>query len=245
MDNPNLLRGRRKFLAIRRTRGRDRDRDTELAAARESFYYWWWAFLRETREYRSAVRGRCPRNMKALVKDFGRLGSNFDRWWLEFGRNIFAERFDRARVRKLEQGEPANYNGLLPKLVVELPLSRKRRSIIRQVNQLLDEYHAGARFEPLKFSMAQRKLYPKQRIRLTTFEPLMRVWQERMRHMRDPWWKTGERLGLSPIYRVEVTDDTDDIAHKRRMMTLTVQRQYRRAKALIDFAGKGDFPRFK
>lgn len=223
----------------------DVDREVELKAAEDSFYYWWWAFLKESREYRRAVSGSADEPYAGMARDFGQLGFSFEHWWFLRGRDLFEEQVAIPRVRKLEHGEAANYEGVNAKLVLELPLTIRRQTILRQVNKLLDQHHTGQKLRVHEYSTAKRRLYPDQRIRKTTFPALMAVWQDRKRNRQEEWWETGERLNLSPIHTVEPGDDTDNIAWKHRMMTLTVQRLHRKAKALIDFAARGDFPRFK
>ena len=227
------------------TWGRDVDREVEAQAAKDSFYYWWWAFLAESVDYRRAVTGRKEEPYASMAADFGRLGQNFETWWFERGREIFAEPVAIPRVRKLEHGESANYEGINEKLVVELPLTIRRQTILRQLNKLLDQYHAGAGLRVHSYSRAKRRLYAHQRIRKATLETLMKVWQARKAKPDAPWWETGEELGLSPYHNVTAKDDAATTANKHRLMSLITQRMYRKATALIDHAAKGDFPRYK
>ena len=224
---------------------RDLDRDEEAQAARDSLYYWWWAFLAESKEFRRAITGRKEEPYARMAADFGRLGPNFESWWFDRGREIFAEPVAIPRVRKVEHGEAANYRGINPKLVVELPLSIRRQTILRQLNKLLDEHHAGSDLRVHAYSRAKRHLYPHQRIRKATLETLMKVWQARKANPTAPWWQTGEELRLSPYHIVAETDDPATVINKRRIMALTVQRMHRKAKAVIEFAAQGDFPRYK
>lgn len=235
------------FKGLPSTWGRDVDRETEAKAARESFYYWWWAFLAESDDYRQtlALTRRLEEPFVSMALDFGRLDTSFKAWWFERGREIFAEPVAIPRVRKLKHGEMANYEGINPKLVLELPLTIRRQTILRQVNKLLDEHHAGASLRVHAYSRAKRRLYPHQRIRKATLETLMKVYQARKAKPDAPWWQTGEELGLSPYHTVTDKDDAPTIANKHRIMALTVQRMHRKAVALINFAAKGDFPRYK
>ena len=238
-------RNRRFFKGMPSTWGRDVDRETEAQAAQDSFYYWWWAFLAESVDYRRAVTGRKEEPYASLAADFGRLGSDFEAWWFERGREIFAEPVAVPRVRRLEHEEVANYEGINPKLVIEIPLAIRRQTILRQVNKLLDQHHAGSDLRVHAYSRAKRHLYPHQRIRKTTLETLMRVWQARKANPNWPWWATGEQLKLSPFHIVTERDDTDTAAYKHRIMALVVQRMHRKAGSIIEWAAQGDFPRSK
>ena len=82
-------------------------------------------------------------------------------------------------------------------------------------------------------------------MRLVTLELLYNVWMARTAKPYERWYETGERLGISPVFIPSSEDSVRDIAYKNRCMTIVVQRYYRKAQALIDFAAKGDFPRIK
>lgn len=251
IDTPGGKQQRRVIKGLPRLPLVDIDRKVELQAARDSLYFWWWSFLRESLDYRRAVSGRKEEPWARMASDFGRLGDHFDSWWFETGRGLFKERVAIPKVRKLEHGEPANYEGINRKLVIELPLTIRRATILKQVNTLLDaelnepdkRYFSNLRVHA--FSTARRRIYPDQRIRITSFKTLLDVWQERKKSPSVPWWEVGEKLRLSPVYITQPTDTEEEVKYKHRLMSLIVQRHYRRAKALIEFAAKGDFPRFK
>jgi hypothetical protein len=223
----------------------DADEQQELIAARNSPYYWWWAFLRESREYRRALSGRTDEPYAGMARHFGRLGDDFDRWWLRTGREIFAEQMSLPRVRMLEHGVTVNLDQINPKLVLEVPLTIRRSTILRQVNRLLDEHHQGAKLRVMKHGSATRKLYPDSRMRLPTLKVLYDVWMEKKQNPELEWHVIGEKLGLSPVFLPAERDDEKEIKYKSRCMTIVIQRYHRKAAALIDFAARGDFPRLK
>lgn len=224
---------------------KDADEDAELAAARNSPYYWWWAFLKESREYRRALSGRSEEPFAGMVRDFGRLGDDFDYWWLRTGREIFAEQMALPQVRLLEHGVTVNLDQINPKLAIELPLTIRRSTILRQINRLLDDHHQGAKLRVMKHGTARRKLYAQSRMRLPTLKVLHDVWTERKNLPQMTWWEIGETLGVSRAFDTKPTDSPEERAYKHRCMTLVVQRHFRKATALIDFSAKGDFPRIK
>jgi hypothetical protein len=223
----------------------DADEDAELAEARNSPYYWWWAFLKESAEYRRSLSGRSEEPYASMARDFGRLGNDFDYWWLRTGREIFAEQMALPRVRELEHGVTVNLDQINPKLVLELPLTIRRSTILRQINEFLDKYHQGAKLRVMKHGTARRKLFAQSRMRLTTLKVLHDVWTTRKNFPQMTWWEIGEALGVSRAFDTKLTDTPDERAYKHRCMTLVVQRHCRKATALIDFAAKGDFPRIK
>ncbi len=236
----------RVFKGLPRIRwAEDADEEQELIAARNSAYYWWWAFLRESREYRRALSGRTDEPFAGMAKHFGRLGDDFDRWWLRTGREIFAEQMALPSVRMLEHGVTVNLDQINPKLVLEVPLTIRRSTILRQVNQLLDRHHQGAKLRVMKHSSAKRKLYTQSRMRLPTLKILYDVWITRKQHPDWTWHAIGGQLNLSPVFISSTRDSELEVEYKNRCMTIVVQRYYRKAAALIDFAARGDFPRIK
>ena len=236
---------RRLFKDMPQGWGKNPEDWDELAAAKDSYYYWWWAFLRESDEYRQARKGEGTEAMLQMADDFGQLGDHFPTWWFKRGRDIFAEKMAFPQVRKLHSKDLENYEPNKNKLMLEIPLTIRRSTLLKQINKILDAEHEGAALRLHKFSQAQRRIYPKQRIRKTTFKPILDVWQMRKTDTDMPFWQIGELLRLSPSFIVGPADDTDTVAYKHRNMTLTVQRLYRKAQALIKFAARGDFPRFR
>ena len=217
-----------------------------MAAARDSLYYWWWRFLKESPEYLAAQFGQVAKEPWASVaRDFGNPRADFETWWYRTGRMLFAEQTSVPRVRVLEEREQVSHELSNRSLFVEIPLTIKRTTILRQLNRLLDANHPGSSLRVYSHSTARRGLYPHQRIRLTTFPVLLDVWEAFKSLPERPAWQIGEDLRLSPIHIVGSNDSDDEVKYKHRMMSLTVQRLHRRAKSLIDFAAKGDFPRFK
>jgi len=236
----------RVFKGLPRIRwAEDADEAQELTAARNSAYYWWWAFLRESRDYRRALSGRAEEPCASMARHFGRLGDEFDYWWLRTGREIFAEQMALPRVRSLEHGLTVNLDQINKKLVLEVPLTIRRSTILKQINAELDKVHQGARLRVMKHGSAKRKLYAQSRMRLPTLKILYDVWIARKQHPDWTWHAIGEQLNLSPVFIASTQDSEPEVEYKNRCMTIVVQRYHRKAAALIDFAARGDFPRIK
>jgi hypothetical protein len=236
----------RVFKGLPRIRwAEDADEPAELAVAKDSAYYWWWVFLKESREYRRALSGRNDEPYAKMASDFGRLGDDFNYWWLKTGRKIFAEKLALPRVRPLEHGVRVNLDQINEKLVLEIPLTIRRSTILKQINRELDKVHQGAGLRVYKHGTAERTLYPLSRMRMPTLELLHRVWMARKENPNEEWHTTGERLNLSPVFIPTARDIIDEIKYKNRCMAVVIQRYHRKAAALIDFAARGDFPRIK
>ena len=223
----------------------------ELELARTSGYALWWRCLLESEDYAAALKGERDEPWAGMAQYFGRLIGDFDLWWLSRGRYLFAERVYEAQVAKLElDNSDAKELGMeiwrddaRPNLYLRIPLTLSRKSIIAELEKIIDQglEENWPQIKEAKFP--KRGFYPDQRIRRETVEILLAVWEARK--AGEEWYAIGERLALRPEFTLQPTDDATTAKHKRRMMTLTVQRYHKMAKALIDFAAKGDFPRVK
>lgn len=221
----------------------DEDREEELRRARESAYFWWWMFLAESREYRRAVSGAKDEPYAEMAADFGRIrGTGFDHWWMQRGRDLFSERMAIPIVRALKHGDVVNIRQLNEKLVLEIPLTVRRRTIIRQINKLLDQRHDGRELRVMRHSTAQRQLNPDSRMRVPTMALLHRIWVHKKENPDQPLFELGEELRLSPVFIRKTSDDQEDKDYKARCMTIVVQRYLRKAEALIYWAARGKFP---
>ena len=236
----------RVFKGLPRVRwAADADEEGELQQARKSQYFWWWRFLQESRDYRRALSGKADEPFASMVRDFGRLGGDFDWWWLRTGREIFSEQLALPKVRELEHGVRVNLDQINPKIALELPLTIRRSTILRQINLILDKHHDGAKLRVMKHGTAKRKLYPQSRMRNTTLELLYRVWIARKENPTEEWHTTGEKLRLSPTFIPTSRDNDKEVKYKNRCLAIIVQRYHRKSIALIEFAARGDFPRVK
>jgi len=223
----------------------DADVQREVAEAENSPYYWWWMFIRESHDYQMALRGARGEPYASMARDFGVLGNNFSAWWQFTGREIFAEQQAIPEVRELEHGSVVNLNQFHPKLALELPLGISQAQILRQVKKILARRHEGIELRPHAYGTSKRRLFPDSRMRMPTMKILYDVWKVRKNYPKAKWREIGIRLRLSPAHIPRRGDSKEEIKYKRRVMALVVQRYYRKAAALIEFAARGDFPRIR
>jgi hypothetical protein len=231
----------------------DGERDAELAQARASAYYWWWMFLLTSRDYRRAYddvrHGRSGTDADHerridMARDFGAIHvrRNFDSWWLDRGRDLFSEQLVIPKVRALGHGDAVNLEQINAKLVLEIPLTVRRRTLMKQISAQLDRHHAGRSLRLMRHSTAQRQLNPDSRMRIPTMELLHRIWTHRRDNPDQSLYALGEALRLSPVFICRESDSDDERAYKQRCMTIVVQRYLRKAEALIYWAARGKFP---
>jgi hypothetical protein len=224
----------------------------EHKAANESLYRWWWECLRESEEYAAALRGERGEPYAGVAADFGQLGEHFTFWWEEAGRFLFGPAVYDAHVADLDAETPRRIGGAMavwrdearPCLYLRIPLTHDRRAIMREVGELVDTALSKRASDIAAASTPTRTFYPDQRIRLDTIKTLLAVWRAR-KDTEEQWWQTGERLGYWPQFTCQADKDEAEVKHKRRIMTLTVQRFHKTAAKLIDYSARGDFPRVK
>jgi len=226
----------------------------ELNAAKNSAYYWWWAFLKESHEYQAAFRrNKTPPEVREVAKDFGDLfrdlaGIDFGYWWFQTGRYLFAQQRAIPSVKKRNDGFLVWNSKNKNCIYLEVPLAIRKSSALRQINEILSEHFKGKderRHNVFAFSTAKRDINKRSKMRLSTFKQFYDVWQDRKHYPESEWWETGERLKISPAFINTAHTNPKDRAQNNRLMTLTVQRIYRKTEKLIYYAARGDFPRVK
>ena len=226
----------------------EREQAEELADARASSYYWWWVFLRESDEYQEAIKGQKVEPAVAkMAEDFGDVSRmSFERWWFRTGRELFAQKRAMPRVKRVEDGTVIQNSEKKNRLYLEVPLTMRRSTALRQINKILGEYFRaddGGRHNVFAFSRAQRDINKRSKMRLSTFQQFYAVWRDRLENPTSHWWETGEKFNISPAFKNYPHTNPLDRAENCRNMNLTVQRIHRKTKKLIYWAARGEFPR--
>lgn len=129
-----------KGLPVNRERHRERREDVE-----GSVYHWWWRFLRLSPilwfkwRYEAVLNGPVAR----VARDFDPLShSDFYRWWLRVGSKLFAEE-DRPPKVKTVSSEEIRRGASAGAIYVEVPLTIRRQTILKQFRSLLAQHHEG------------------------------------------------------------------------------------------------------
>jgi hypothetical protein len=176
-----------------------------------------------------------------MAKDFGELQVDFSLWWEVRGRHLFGDTVYKGEVRRFDLNDLPDTDPLHPAIYVEIPLALSRAQITREFNKLLDAVLGDEEDRPRP--PKRRKFYKDQRLKLPTIRNMLAIW--RLRKQGMDWHVIGEQLKLSPTQAANPNDDEDTAKEKRRLMSITTQRLYRMAGALIENAARGDFPRVK
>jgi hypothetical protein len=229
---------------------RERERAEELQEAMASPYYWWWVFLQESVEFKAALEGKkVDPAVAAMAKDFGDITrGSFERWWFKTGRYLFAQKRAMPEVKKLDDGFTIWDSEKNNRVYLEVPLTMRRSTALRQINKILGEYFKaedGGRHNVFAYSQAKRDINKSSKMRLTTFKQFYDVWMDRKENPDSHWWETGEKFRISPAFINDERTKEMNRLDNYRNMNLSVQRIYRKTKKLIYWAARGDFPRVK
>ncbi len=139
--------------------------------------------------------------MAKVFRQVGNLEQHFTRWWQETGRYLFAEAKRPAKVQKLDLDTLQEHEFREGALLLEIPLSIRKETIIKKVKQLLAEEHEGRTLDLAATSTAKLKLHTK-RYRLRTLETEYWVLLYKILFPEVSIWQIGDRLRIAPQLRV-------------------------------------------
>lgn len=118
----------------------------EINKAKETLYYQWWRCLNASQEYLDccAVRGE-NHELAETYALFGDVATGWTPWWLKIGRKLFSERKQYPKVRALSEEAALKKIDIEAKnfLILDIPLTLRRVTILEQINELLDNHHPG------------------------------------------------------------------------------------------------------
>ena len=134
-------------------------------------------------------------------KRIGNLDQNFVVWWRETGRYLFAEAKRPAKVERLELETLQEHSFREDALILEIPMSIRKETILKQVKKLLAEVHEGRNLNLAATSTAKLRLHTK-RYRLRTLEIEYFVLLYKTLYPEIAIWQIGDRLRIAPQLRV-------------------------------------------
>lgn len=222
--------------------------EEELRQARKSPAYWWFKCLEASDEYRNCCGLDGFRSLAETYSKFGNIFSypHFDSWWLKHGRFLFIQQEPR-KVKVFDDGTFKKANTNSDTLVLEIPLTLRKQTVMRQISKELKKAYEGRVVDIQKSSTAKVK-FEKSKIRMTTVELLLKIHRLRKKHpdlsLNELGIKAGIQLDL--FARITNSEDMDDSEYeKTRRMTIAVSRYLKQARLLIDNAANGVFPSIK
>ncbi len=241
-----------KELGIRHNRARpstsgNPEWQQELTKAKNSWYSLWFRTLQNSERYMECCAAEGVHSLRHLYEDFGDVRTSFPVWWMSTGRHLFAERRPVPKVEMhSKMADLAHIQNMKDRVVLEVPLTLRRSTVIRQINKLLDEAYEGREpVVPRKVSTALRKLHAS-KVRLDTVRRMLDVYECRA------------KLPNASLYRIAINTELDidfqlrsksaaplNEKQKRIRYGIEVSRLLRQARLLIENAEAGVFPCLK
>jgi hypothetical protein len=222
------------------------------AYQRASVYFWCWSYMRLSPALMYArVRGVEPRDpalAKVLINAGDLSRSSFDVWWRRCGMAAFAELTPISRVQVVPEGRrprgPPADDSAHRTLHLEVPLTIRPRTIVRQVKALLKEAGHVGQFDPAPFSTAPFPLYTL-RYRVENIERRYWVLVYRLLYPEVPVWMIGARLGLMPAHMIYGGRGSGSPTVQRRIDSLQsiTGRHLYKSRYMLTHLEHGDFPR--
>lgn len=229
----------------------------ELKEAKDSLGYWWYRTLKESVAYQECCLAGGVGDLFETYRNFGDIFneySEFDKWWFERGRKLYQLRKASPKVKKVEDYK--DYRRASEKdnvLILEIPLSLRKETSIRDVRKLINEAHQSMYGDKVVdiFKEADAVLkFNKSKIRMTTIETLLNIHRIRMRRPKATLYEIAEIAKVDPDIYVRLGDKTDLNDEVRaedfkRRMTIAASRYVKQAENLIYNAERGIFPSIK
>lgn len=212
--------------------------EEELKAAERSLYKWWWEFLRESEEYPPKGSGKRNPHMAKLYSAFGELGDDFRTWWAVRGRYAFCEPtgssvdvvYDSAWHGPDIDPEDDRLERSPEMLVLLVYKDRNQKHIIDDFRIALQKHHPGKELKEDYFKKAEIALFQKSRRDTKAFPRILKAWKLVQKSQKPNWTWIGREL-------------TGGKASKARNLNKIAHDYYDRAKKIIGFAARGEFPR--
>ncbi len=234
-------------------------------AVLNSPYYWWFVFLRLNERYRETCLNMGEGPCAELYQDFGDIYSmDFKQWWSqEKIADLFAEPVTSYKMliaRSSEELVPFDSDEAI-NLVV--PLNWSRRGLQKRFSEIINKLvEPGQRGISHEHSAAKYKVNTRWNIQ--GFKNAYRVYTVMQAATNAgeklSWADVGIRSGQGKIYGLkegvkaarksshyyslgrEERAASEDIADKRRTLSILAQQQYRRAIGFIEAAASREFP---
>ena len=219
----------------------------EIRKARSSWYALWYKTLQQSEEYKHCCRMNGKGRLKVLYEDFGDvIDTRFENWWQRTGRHLFAERRSIPKVESYtHRRELDDIGNLRDKIIIEVPLTIRKSTAVRQINKIIKEAYEDRVIIPRNQSTAKRKL-AKSKIRKDTVKQMLELTALRSKHPDLTLWQLGEKAGLD----IDLYSKTTEVVllskqQERIRLSISVSRLLRLGKNLIWNATEGDFPSTK
>jgi hypothetical protein len=228
-------------------------------------YYWWFIFLRLNEGYRETCDTKGKGKYAELYKDFGDVFSmDFKQWWSQDKiSGLFAEPASSYKMLIAKSAADLVPYDSDEAINLVVPLNWSRRGIHKRFTEIINKLvEPGQRGISHEYSDAKYKVITRWNIQ--SFKNAHRVYlAKHSSELADEnlsWADVGIRSGQGKIYGLregikatrkssdyylmapEQRAESENIAEKRRTLSIIAQQQYRRALGFIEAAASQEFP---
>ena len=185
-------------------------------------YFWEWWFTTAQYEFRESL----PPTPRTILKlDLDQHATD------EVISSAQAALADYVKVDRMAQGSSAT-------LVIALPLHADRKSMLQNLNKLLDQAYAeGDR----SIAIARWEII-RNKMRKSMIDKARQVLRSRASYPDEPLVRIGERTKVSPKNAVDSHEKGKGAADAKRLLQILTSRHLNRAYLLAENAARGRFP---
>ena len=225
--------------------------------AMDTLYYWWWLFMRLSPVFWYAKQtGRTPADpkvAKTLEKCGDLFGQGFYKWWNVTGKYVFSEAKRPDTVRLIDLEESDNIELYEKSVIVEIPLTISKVTIIKRLNKLLstrqangEPLHPGRALDVLGASNAQLRLHTKRfNEQILTHEYWVMIY--RLLYPKVEVWRIGDRLQVVPALTVRGVERFNYTGYRNnpfiKLHSVTGRHLYKAERMILNVE-RGSFPNF-
>lgn len=232
-------------------------KDDKLDLPDDFEYKRWFRCLKISQVYaeysRAVVSGKRPdkidvdEGIKKTYLNFGDVRRlTFEDWWVQSGYALFSFTQPIKKVKVLTAESELDTLSLNDnKLVLEIPLTVTRQTVMRQIGKLVKQAYATRPPVNIYAEAPIRVKRQKNKIQMNHVDFLLDVLEASVKHKELSLIEIGEMTGVEiELFKIVGTDQVPDESTRRRRMQQAVSRCINRAERLVDNAIRGVFPSF-
>ena len=198
-----------------------------------SVYYYWWAFLKLNEDYIQTCEAAGTGPCAELYADFGDVRSdNFLQWWIDTGRDLFAEPAD-DDIAVITNADQLNSDN--NRVVLSIPVTGDMDRTLAELRKLLQPIYQKHRTNQTRKSQA--KYQPHTKPVLSSLHKQLMLWKARQSNPKATLPELAEILNW-PVSE----KDPDTTSDYDRSTGSAVSRSLALAKMIVTNVGLGRFP---
>lgn len=212
--------------------------------AKDTLYYEWWRCLNASNEYlECCAKGGKNHPLADTYVLFGDVTQSWAQWWQKIGKRIFSERRQYPKVRAIEHEEALNKLEVETKdfLILDIPLTLRRVTILEQINKFLDERHDGKNLDVRSQSTALVQLETT-KLQHKTIPILVDVAEILYRNPHIQLYQLAQRAKLAEIHLGRKVQEENSAEQEKQRRQMAASRYKEQAQKLIHNAARLKFP---